>query len=202
MIMMISGLPILLVFCYFIGSQYRDKKYEAEREVLSAVQSIAFEHMSHVEGIKNLLIALSQYPDIRLKDSVGCSDILNLVLEKSPSSLNVGVADKEGQVIATGIRQPLPIKYGVSDRKYFKDAVSTKRFSSGEYTVSRAAKKPTPTLHFALPVLDSAGKVELVLYAALDLTRFGKILVALSIGDLPNPLHFGRVSLGHASNPL
>jgi hypothetical protein len=56
MIMMISGLPILLVFCYFIGSQYRDKKYEAERKVLSAVQSIAFEHMSHVEGIKNLLI--------------------------------------------------------------------------------------------------------------------------------------------------
>jgi len=177
-IMMLSGIPILFAFIYFIGEQYHSSVTAAEQRVLMAVDSVAFEHTSQVEGIRNLLVALSQHPEIRAKDAAGCSKVLNTILEKSPSSMNVGIADKDGHVIATGIPQPLPITWGVADRKYFKDALATKRFTSGEYTVSRAARKPTPTLHFGMPVLDRGGDVDLALFVALDLTRFKKILDA------------------------
>ena len=177
-IMMLSGIPILFAFIYFIGEQYHSSVTAAEQRVLMAVDSVAFEHTSQVEGIRNLLVALSQHPEIRAKDAAGCSKVLNTILEKSPSSMNVGIADKDGHVIATGIPQPLPITWGVADRKYFKDALATKRFSSGEYTVSRAARKPTPTLHFGMPVLDRGGDMDLALFVALDLTRFKKILDA------------------------
>jgi len=179
--MLFCGIPILCVFVYFITSQYLDKRIESEREVLSAVQSIAFEHVAQVEGIRSLLIALSQYPDIRLKDQEGCAKILNLILEKTPSSINVGVADTTGRVIATGVKQPQPITYKVDDRRYFKDALRTKQFSAGEYAVSRAVKKPTPTLHFALPVPSSRGETGLVLYAGYDLSSFGRIFDAQSL---------------------
>ncbi|WP_183359517.1 bifunctional diguanylate cyclase/phosphodiesterase [Geomonas limicola] len=178
-IMLVCSVPVLFVVTYFIVNQYLDKRKQSEREVLSAVQSIAFEHVAQVEGIRSLLIALSQYPDIRLKDQAGCSRILNLILEKSPTSLNVGLADTSGKIVATGLKQPLPIKYRVDDRKYFREALRTGKFSAGEYTVSRAAlKKPTPTLHFALPVLGHEGKPEAVLYAAYDLNSFGRIFDA------------------------
>ena len=177
-IMMLSGIPILFAFIYFIGEQYHSSVTAAEQRVLMAVDSVAFEHTSQVEGIRNLLVALSQHPEIRAKDAAGCSKVLNTILEKSPSSMNVGIADKDGHVIATGIPQPLPITWGVADRKYFKDALATKRFTSGEYTVSRAARKPTPTLHFGMPVLDRGGDMDLALFVALDLTRFKKILDA------------------------
>lgn len=177
-IMMLSGIPILFAFFYFIGSQYRSSVKAAEHRVLMAVDTVAFEHTSQVEGIRNLLVALSLHPEIRAKDAAGCSKLLNTILEKSPSSMNVGVADRDGRVVATGIPQPLPITWGVGDRKYFKDALATKRFSSGEYTVSRAARKPTPTLHFGMPVLDRAGEMDLALFVALDLARFSKIFDA------------------------
>ncbi|MBJ6723348.1 bifunctional diguanylate cyclase/phosphodiesterase [Geomesophilobacter sediminis] len=195
LIMLLSGIPIFLVFLYFLGSQYLDKRNAAEHSVLSAVQSIAFEHTAQVEGMRSLLIALSQYPEIRRKDAAGSSKILNLILEKSPSSLNVGVADRYGNIIATGLKQPLPIAYTIGDRKYFRDAVRTKRFSAGEYSVSRSIQK-TVTLHFALPVLDRRGDVDLVLYAAYNMASFRNIFTTqdLPFGSILNLTdHNGKV---------
>jgi two-component system, cell cycle sensor histidine kinase and response regulator CckA len=167
---MVTAMPIILAFLYFLKVEYDHSYKEAKHDVLIAVQSIAMEHNAQVEGIRNLLITLSQFPEIQRMDPIACSSILNHILEQSPSSLNIGVADPDGNVIATGVKQPLPIRYKVTDRKYFQDALRTKKFSSGEYTVSRAVGKPT--LHFALPILDSAGNTKVVLYAALDLTKF------------------------------
>ena len=176
LITILSSLPIILVFLYFLRVEYDLSYKEAKHDVLIAAQSIALEHNSQVEGIRNLLITLSQFPEIQRMDPIACSRILNHILDQSPSSLNIGVADPQGNVIATGVKQPLPITYKVTDRKYFQDALRTKKFSAGEYTVSRAVGKPT--LHFALPILDSAGNPKVVLYAALDLTKFIKLFEA------------------------
>ena len=175
-ISMISALPVVLVFLYFLKVEYDESYNEAKQDVLVAVQSIALEHNAQVEGIRNLLITLSQFPEVQSMNPVACMRILNHILEQSPSSLNIGVADPEGNVIATGVKQSLPIRYKINDRKYFQDAIRTKKFSSGEYTISRAIGKPT--LHFALPILDSSGNPQVILYAALDLTRFKKHFAA------------------------
>ena len=169
-VILISAIPVVLAFLYFLRVEYEQSYKEAKHDVLVAVQSIAQEHNSQVDGIRNLLITLSQFPEIQRMDPAASMKILNHILVQSPTNLNIGLADPEGNVIATGIKQPLPISYKVNDRKYFQDAKRTKKFSSGEYTVSRVAGKPT--LHYALPVLDSSGNPKFVLYAALDLTRF------------------------------
>jgi len=173
---MISALPVILAFIYFFKFEYDQSYKEAKHDVLVAAQSIALEHNAQVEGIRNLLITLSQFPEVQRMDPEACMRILNHILEQSPSSLNIGIADPDGNVIATGVKQPLPIRYKVTDRKYFQDALRTKKFSAGEYTVSRAVGKPT--IHFALPLLDSAGNPKVVLYAALDLTKFVKLFEA------------------------
>jgi PAS domain S-box-containing protein len=172
LIMLIALMPIVLAFLYFIKVEYDQSYNAAKHDVLVAVQSIALEHNAQVEGIRNLLITLSQFPEVQSKDSTACMKLLNHILEQSPSSLNIGVADPDGNVIATGVKQPLPIRYKINDRKYFQDALRTRKFSSGEYTVSRAVGKPT--LHFALPILDPDGNPRVILYAALDLTGLKK----------------------------
>ena len=175
-IILISAMPVIMAFLYFLKFEYDQSYNEAKRNVLVAVQSIAQEHNAQVEGIRNLLITLSQFPEVQRMDPVACMKILNHILVQSPSSLNIGVADPVGNVIATGVIQPLPIRYKINDRKYFQEAIRTKQFSSGEYTVSRAVGKPT--LHFALPILGSDGNPRVILYAALDLTRFVKLFEA------------------------
>ncbi|HJV65979.1 MAG TPA: EAL domain-containing protein [Geomonas sp.] len=204
LIMMISGLPIFTAFIIFIANQYHQSIEQSRRDLLSSVKSTALEHRSQVEGIRNLLNALSEIPEIRAKDPAGCSRILNTLLEKSPSSINVGIADVDGRVLATGLKQPLPIKYVVGDRKYFQDAVRSKQFSAGEYTISRAVRR-TPTLHFALPVTGPDGKVNLVLYAAYNLDSFARIFDAQGLprGSIINLTdHKGTVLYRHADIPL
>ncbi len=176
LIIAVSSLPIVLAFLYFLKTQYDQSYAEARHGVLVAAQSIALENNAQIEGIRNLLITLSQYSEVKRMDPVECSKILNNILEQSPSSMNIGIADPLGNVVATGVKQSLPIRYKIDDRKYFLDALRTKKFSSGEYTVSRAVGKST--LHFALPILDAEGNPLTVLYAALDLTRFKNIFEA------------------------
>jgi len=137
-IIFISAIPIVLAFLYFIKIEYEQSYKEAKHDVLVAVQSIALEHNSQVDGIKNLLITLSQFPEIQRMDPEASMKILNHILVQSPTSLNIGVADPEGNVIATGVKQPLPIRYKVNDRKYFQDAMRTKKmnYPAASYGVS------------------------------------------------------------------
>ncbi len=171
-IMLMAGGPVVLTLCYHLYTSYHDDYREAEHAALLTAQAIAYQHEAQVEGIRNLLTTLSQFPEVRGKDKRACAGIFRDILRQSPSSLNIGIADTMGNVIVSGV-QPLPSRFGIADRKYFQDALRTKRFSVGEYAISRAVGKPT--IHFALPVLDAAGSPIAVLYAALDLTPFNSL---------------------------
>jgi len=174
-IMLFAGLPVVLTVCYNLYGSYREDYSEAEHAALVTAQAIAYQHNAQVEGVRNLLTTLSQFPEVRRKDKKACAGIFRDILRQSPSSLNIGIADTQGNIIATGV-QPLPSRYSIEDRKYFQDALRTKRFSVGEYVISRAVGKPT--IHFALPVLDATGSPLSVLYAALDLTQFNSLFDA------------------------
>lgn len=174
-IMLFAGLPVVLTICHNLYGSYREDYSEAEHAALVTAQAIAYQHNTQVEGVRNLLTTLSQFPEVRRKDKNACAGIFRDILRQSPSSLNIGIADTQGNIIATGV-QPLRSRFSIEDRKYFQDALRTKRFSVGEYAISRAVGKPT--IHFALPVLDAAGSPLAVLYAALDLTQFNSLFDA------------------------
>jgi len=169
LIMVVAALPVILAVCYQLSSKYRADYREAEHAIQVTAQSIAFQHEAHIAGIKTLLTTLSKLQVVKEKDSVACSQLLQGVLKLNPSSHNIGIADLDGNLIASGTGG----NFTIGDRKYFKDALRTKRFSVGEYTLSRAVGKPA--IHFALPVLDDSGEVVVVIYATFDLNHFNSI---------------------------
>ena len=164
--MLAAGFPVVLAVSFHLYQKYLQEYQHAEDAVLVTVQAIAYQHGSQVEGIRNLLIALSNYPEIRKKDSKACTAIIKNILRQSPSNLNIGIADPDGKLIASGVSG----NFSIGDRKYFQDALRTKRFSAGEFTISRAYGKPA--IHFGLPVLDKAGNPVVVIYATFNLNQF------------------------------
>ncbi|WP_173202003.1 ATP-binding protein [Geobacter sp. SVR] len=176
-IMLAAGLPVIAACCYDIYSRYETEHKKAEQAALAASRAIAFQHAARVEGVRNLLITLSEFPEVRQKDGRACTAILGSILRQSPSSLNIGIADLEGNLVASGV----PGNFNIRDRKYFQDALRTRRFSAGEYTVSRSVGKPS--IHFSLPVLDHAGNPVVVLYATFDLTQFDAIFDAQKLPE-------------------
>jgi signal transduction histidine kinase/CheY-like chemotaxis protein len=174
------GFPVVLTVGFLLHSQYRSDYRKGEQAVKVAVQTIAHhQQAASVEGIKSLLVTIAQLDEVKRRDSVACARVLKDIRENNRygafASFNVGLADPEGRIIATGITGA-GASFSIGDRKYFKEAVANRRFSVGEYAVSRATGMTV--LHFALPVLGEDGRVMSVLYTAADLAYFDGVFMA------------------------
>lgn len=169
LIILAVGFPVVAAACFHFFVMYRADYQKTEQAALATAQSIASQYINRVEGIRNLLTALSYSPEVRNKDSKACTAIIRKILLQSPSSMNIGIADLKGNLIASGI----PAHHTIGDRKHFRDALHSRRFSAGEFVISRAVGKPA--INFALPVPDPAGRPVAVLYATFDPHQFNEI---------------------------
>ncbi len=168
-IMLIAAIPVAIMIVALLVVAYRSDYRASSLAVQSTALTIANEHAAEVEGIRNLLTALSQFPEVRSKDREACTRLARNILKNNPFSYNIGMADTDGKLFASAV----PATFTIGDRKYFKDALRTRQFSGGEYVISRAVGKPA--IHFAMPVLDERGEPTAVIYTTYDLTRFDRL---------------------------
>ncbi|WP_246545722.1 cache domain-containing protein [Pelotalea chapellei] len=172
LIMLFAGIPVTASIAFLLISEYRTDLRESEHAIQVTTEAIAAQHEAYLNGIHTLLVTVSQFPEVKQRDPERCKQLLQTILKKNPTSLNIGIADIQGNLIASGVNAT----FSIADRKYFKDALRTKRFSVGEYVISRAVGKPA--IHFALPVLTDTGNVSAVIYTTFDLTHFNSIFRA------------------------
>jgi len=162
--------------------------YVEQREVLiQSAQNNAWSLISNesrrwefiVERIRGMLTNLAAEPGIKTLEQTTCSvtiqsSLRNLLLT---TYSNVGVADLEGNVICSLL--PLPGNVNIADRSYFRDAVSTRGFSMGEYQFGRITK--IATVNFGCPILNEAGEVRGVVFVAADVSWFSDLLDTASL---------------------
>lgn len=199
---LVTGLPVALTVCFLLYAKYRTDYREASHDIMVAVESVTAQHEAHIDGIRTLLATISRFPEVQRKDKEACARLLQGILKQNLSSHDVGIADVDGTLVASGVTGTAAT-FSIADRKYFKDALRSKRFSVGEYAVSRAVAKPV--IHFALPVLDDNGNVVVVIYATFDLNRFNTILDQLKLppGSALNITdHQGYLLHRYPSHPL
>jgi len=127
-----------------------------------------------VDSTRRMLIDLAAQPGIDKPDRSTCEDILQHFFRKRPSTsyANVGVVDPKGNVICSLIESPSDVS--LVDRSYFQDAVKTRDFSVGRYQFGRLTN--LASVNFGYPVLDDAGKVRAVVFAALDANWFKQLI--------------------------
>ncbi len=158
-----------------------------------------------VRDSRTFLQSLAQVPAVRRGEIPATESILRGVLRQKGSPLatglslgdnerapspgsspygNLGFADLQGRVLASGV--PLPGPVNVSDRLYFQRALATRDFALGEYQVGRITGRPG--LNVGYPVLGLDGSPRGVVFAAIDLGW-------LSTAPQPEPLPQGAVLL-------
>jgi signal transduction histidine kinase len=77
---------------------------------------------------------------------------------------NLGVVDTQGRLTCSGSTS---LSGSLVDRSYIQRARSSKGFAVGEYIVGRQTGKAS--LPFALPLLNSSGEVDRIVFATVDL---------------------------------
>ncbi|WP_051293081.1 hybrid sensor histidine kinase/response regulator [Citrifermentans bremense] len=145
---------------------------EAAHLSLSLATAVHNDQNVLLSGAEQLLSTLSYVEAVKKKDAAEVNRILAGLLKKSPQISNLLMIAPDGTIWASALPMARPIN--AAERRYFKAALQSGRFSSGEYTIGKVLSKPA--LSFGYPILDENGKVQDVAVAVFTLTNYERLL--------------------------
>lgn len=166
-------LIMTLAIAFVSGIWMHARHYRLERELIERsqeilgvfVRGVVYEQERLIGNTEVVLGSLPENPLISLDNVDVCNETLSRVMEYYPEYYNLGVINRQGLVVCSGLPFEGPVD--VSDRVYFQKALQTKQFSVGNYQIGRITNKQS--INFGYPVLDENGEVQYVLFAALGL---------------------------------
>lgn len=162
LVAVLPALGLLIV----TASEQRDRALANARAEASRLASLAAGNEERlVDGTRQLLVVLSQLPEVRSGDVAACQALLADLLADFPLYANLGVIAPDGFLTCSAIPASGPLD--LSDRTYFQQAVQTRDFAVGEWQIGRITG--LATINCGYPVLDADGQLVAVVFAALSL---------------------------------
>ena len=147
------------------ASEQRNQAITAAQDDAQRLANLAAADQSRlIESTRQLLVVLARLPELRAQNGA-CDRLLVDLRAQFPIYANLGVIAPDGTLACSAVQPSSPVN--LSDRAYFRAAVATRDFAVGDYQIGRVTGKPA--LNCAYPILDAAGAVLGVVYAALDL---------------------------------
>ena len=168
-------LPALGIIVY---SGYERQRHDVEMtkaNALTMAQVLGNDHENDMEATRRFLMTLARLPVLQNRDAAACNKLFRELLRDNQHYSTIAAADREGRMFASA----LPFgSINLWQKKYFQEAVRTKTFSAGEYSIGQISRRAV--LPFAYPVTDSGGRVEGVVLVGLDLEKYGRSFVKIS----------------------
>jgi signal transduction histidine kinase len=155
----------------FTAKQNRDTlAHQVEESSLRLARLTSGEHERAIEGARQLLTGIARIPEIR-RGQPACPQLLADLLVRFPSYANFGAADLRGDIYCSAVATQTRVN--IADRGYFRDALTGRDFSIGDFQIGRVTH--IPTLNFGYPVLDARGRTMSVVFAALSLESLADV---------------------------
>jgi signal transduction histidine kinase len=165
LLVLLAAVPASGLMLYAAVEDRQRETNLLEADTLRLVESISAEEKQLILGTRQLLILLAELPQIRDGDPSACSAFLSGLLGQYHRYSNFGAIEPDGDVFCSALPTDEPVN--LADRGYFQRALQTYGFAIGDYQIGRITGKPS--INFGYPVLNKAGQVEAVVFAALDL---------------------------------
>ena len=170
LIVLIIALPATGVIIYS-GVKLRNEAVKmALMDSQRLADSMALQQQNMIASARQLVSALAQLSEIQNHDGAKAEPLLVEILKLNAQYSNIGLIDKTGLVWAASVHALVNVD--VSDRRYFQNPMSTGRFSSGEYIMSRAIFKPV--INFGYPLRNNHGDPTGVISIGYDLGSYRK----------------------------
>ncbi len=149
----------------------------ATGSLMEAASLVAARQEGVVESAQQLLTAISQVPGLVSGSNADCQRYLKTLHAQLAAYANLGLISLDGIVRCDGLGNGRGVFAG--DREYFQAALAQRRFVASGYIFGRTTGKSS--INFALPVLDSEGKVSAVAFAAVDLSELSKVVAEVAL---------------------
>jgi len=144
---------------------------DAKAEALRLVRLAASDQQDTIKDTRQLLFALAQSPELARIDPAACSAFFARLLNQYPQYALLGVIAPDGDLFCSA--SPTAGSVNLAGHDFFQHALQTRDFAIGSYRNDLVSDKAT--LNLGYPVLDEAGEVQAVVFAALDLTWLNEL---------------------------
>jgi len=161
----VSLLPVIAIQAYNEFDLRRARQEEVQDEALGLAKLAAAGQQQIVQGIRQALIALSELPAIKAKDTQGCNAYLSKIKQRYPGFISFIVVDMNGSSFCDASSDHKPST--AAGRPYFASTLKTGAFTVGEFAIGRLTGRNV--LHFALPFYGDDARMGGVVIAALSL---------------------------------
>lgn len=179
LLVLIAVLPALAIILYTGVEQRLHAIGNTREQVLLVTHTMAEIQTDIDRSAQQILSTLAMLPQVNSLDIKSCNTIFKAVLGQNTNLQNITLTNTQGEVLASG----LSFNYSnLKDRKHFQQALERKKFSMGEYILSRVGKK-TPAIAFAYPVLDNGGNPTAILTTSISLARFSSFYDDLELDE-------------------
>jgi diguanylate cyclase (GGDEF)-like protein len=168
-----SALPILILAIYS-GIMQRDAAERNEQQELRLIAELTAKRPEQLlESAHQLLFAIGGHVDHLLADRLDCHRYFRRLLpEKDGLYRSIGLILPNGDVFCSSTISKSSESINTKDRRYFRMAVESGKFSVGEYQVGRVTG--SAGINFALPVMDANGRLQAVAFAGLNISTFAE----------------------------
>src|ERR1700738_5060268 len=143
----------------------RARQVEVQNQALRLAKLAAAEQEQIVQGIRQVLIAMSELPSIKTKDSQACNAYLAAMQQRFPAFVTFLVADLNGWSFCDTNSDHRPLT--IAARAYFANVLKTGAFTVGEFSAGLSTGRKV--IQFVLPFYGDDGRMGGVILWGLSL---------------------------------
>src|SRR5712671_1910711 len=178
LLLLVAVVPLVGLVLYGNLEQRRIEKARVREGAVAIARLAAAKQENAIRDARQLLGTLTQFPFLLLSSNRSFSEThLSNLRKLSPDYGNFGLIETNGLLFCSA--EATNNLVSLADRSYFRRVVETKRFSAGDFQVSRVTGEPC--INFGYPVLDDQGRLQRVLYAGLKLSRVSEAIANIGL---------------------
>ncbi len=184
---------------YTSWERRRDAREDARAHALELARLASANLEGLVEGTRQLLVSLSQLPQVRGGDPQACEALLQELLPRFSLYAGFGLLDEQGRPTCSAWQLGSPAQ--LSERTLFQRVRDRRDFAVGGYAPGSIPEKVA--LEFGYPVVDDAGEVRGVVFAAMDLAWLNLLAADAQLpdGSAFSVVHEDGTVLAHYPDP-
>jgi signal transduction histidine kinase len=171
----VALLPAIAIQSYNEFDLRRSRQMEVQEQALGLAKLAAAQQQQIVEGIRQVLIALSELPAIKARNIEACDAYLSALKQRYPAFLSFVVVDLDGQSLCATYGK----KANLADRAYLANATRTGEFTVGEFSIGRLTGRKV--IQFALPFYDNDAHMAGVIVTALSLDWLAQFCAQMGV---------------------
>jgi signal transduction histidine kinase len=163
-LVLIAIFPAILIQGYNEYELRKAREDDIRRQVIQVTKQFGEEIGELREGARQLLLALSQLPAVRLQDTESCSEHFAALKSQYANYSLLAAADTHGRVFCSSAPTT---NASVADQPFFTRAMAQDGLAVGNYWADPGTGRRM--IHFAVRFGDGDGRTAGVVFAGLDL---------------------------------